>query len=140
MKKRREFIKTTSAAVLALGMAPLKLTATPGRLVGYRRVVPLANLHWGDFAELLATPFNVRESSGAVLALLLTEAQDLSSRFGGENFSLLFRGPSDRALSQGTYEFEHRRLGAFGMFIVAMLGDGRNAFYEAGFNRIADVN
>jgi hypothetical protein len=136
MKKRREFIRTTSAVVLALGIAPVATAVTPRRLVGPGRIVPLANLHCSDFSELLATSFYVREASGARLPLLLAEAQDLSSRFGGENFSLLFRGPPDRPLKQGTYQFEHRELGAFGMFIVPMLGDGRNEFYEAAFNRI----
>jgi hypothetical protein len=136
MKHRREFIKTTSAAVLALGMAPVTAAASQKRLVSRRRNAALSNLHCADFAELLGTPFYVTESSGAVSSVLLAEAEDLSAQYGGENFSLSFRGALDRPLSSGTYVFEHRRLGTFGLFIVPMRGDGRNAHYEAVFNRI----
>jgi hypothetical protein len=136
MNQRREFIKTTSAAMLALGMAPVTLAASLRRVGGGRRRVPLSSLHYADFTELLDTPFSVTEASGTVLLLLLAETQDVSDRFGGENFSVMFHGPSDQPLSQGTYQFEHRGLGAFSLFIVPMRGDPRNANYEAIFNRI----
>jgi len=71
------------------------------------------------------------------VSLLLTEAQDMSHRFGGENFSVQFHGPSAQPLSQGTYQFEHRALGAFSLFIVPTRTGGQNARYEAIFNRIA---
>ena len=137
LNHRREFIKTTSAAMLALGMAPVALAASPRRVGGRGRIVPLANLHYADFAGQLDTPFHVTESSGAVSPLLLAEAEDMSYRFGGENFSVLFHGTSDQPLLQGTYKFEHRGLGAFSLFIVPMRGEGRTAHYEAIFNRIA---
>ena len=136
MKHRREFIKTASTAVLALGMAPVTATAAPRRVISRRRLASLAQLHCADFAELLGTPFTVTEPSGANSSLLLAEAEDLSAQYGGENFSLSFRGALERPLSSGTYVFEHRNLGAFGMFIVPMRSDGRNAHYEAVFNRI----
>ncbi len=136
MKHRREFIKTTSCAMLALGLAPGMAAAAPKRVVLRRRIASLFQLHYADFAALLGTPFYVTESPGAVSSVLLADAQDLSAQYGGENYSLLFRGALDRPLSSGTYEFEHRRLGAFGLFIVPMRSDGRNAYYEAVFNRI----
>ena len=140
MNRRREFIKNTSAAVLALGVAPGTLASKPKprprAVVGRKRPVSLSNLHYADFAEQLDTPFLVTGSSGGELPLLLAEAQDLSHRFGAENFSIVFHGPSDQPLSQGTYEFEHRSLGAFSLFIVPMRGDGRHASYEAVFNRV----
>jgi len=139
MNRRREFIKTTSAAVLALGVAPGMLASKPRPrpLVGRKRRVQLSNLHYADFAEQLDTPFLVTRSSGGELPLLLAEAQDLSHRFGAENFSIVFHGPSDQPLSQGTYEFEHRSLGAFSLFIVPMRGEAQHASYEAVFNRLA---
>ena len=138
MNRRREFIKTTSAAVLALGVAPGMLASKPRPrpLVRRKRRVQLSNLHYADFAEQLDTPFLVR-GSGGELPLLLAEAQDLSHRFGAENFSIVFHGPSDQPLSQGTYEFEHRSLGAFSLFIVPMRGEAQHASYEAVFNRLA---
>ena len=137
MKHRRDFIKTTSAAMIALGVAPATLAAKPLRTVGRRRSAPLSDLHYADFAEHVNTPFLIKGSSGAFLPLLLAEAQDKSNRLSGENFSVVFQGPSNQALSQGTYEFEHRWLGAFYLFIVPMRRDGRTARYEAIFNRVA---
>jgi hypothetical protein len=94
MKPRREFIKTASAAMLALGTAPATLAARPRRIVsGRKRIVPLAYLHYADFAELLGTTFNVTESSGAVLPMLLAEADDLSNRFGVKIFQCCFTAP-----------------------------------------------
>lgn len=137
MTNRRKFIKITSAVALALGMAPVTMVAAPKRVAARNRIADFNSLHCANFSALLGTSFSVTESSGAVSALILTETQDLSARFGGENFSLLFRGSLRRPLAQGTYEFDHRRLGAFGLFIVPMRGDGKNAYYEAVFNRIA---
>jgi hypothetical protein len=135
--KRREFIKSTSVAVLALGVAPTTVAAPATWVGARRRMIPLSRLHCEDFAELMGTSFHVTEPSGALLPLLLAEVEDQNARFGGENFSLQFCGSLSRTLAQGTYEFQHRRLGAFEMFIVPRLGDGRVACYEAVFNRIA---
>jgi hypothetical protein len=137
MKHRREFIKTSCAAALALGVAPGALAARPRRIGARRPIVPLSDLHHADFAELVDTAFLVSASSGVRVPLVLAEAEDLSTRFGGENFSVVFHGPSGRPLSQGTYPFEHRALGSFGLFIVPLRGDGRSARYQAIFNRIA---
>ena len=44
-------------------------------------------------------------------------------------------GPADRFYQQGTYQFEHERIGRFNLFIVPVgkAGDGRFR-YEAAFN------
>jgi len=136
MKHRRAFIKTTSTAMLALCMAPAVTAGAPRAAAARRGVMPLSDLHCGDFAKLLKTSFSVTDSAGNDSSLYLAKTQDLSASLGGENFSLMFRGPSSRRLSQGTYEFGHRRHGTFPMFIVPMLGDGRHAYYEAVFNRL----
>lgn len=137
MTHRRKFIKTTSAATLGLCCAVSTMGAAPRRIVTRKRIAAFSNLHCADFSELLGTSFSVTESSGAVLSLVLVETEDQSDRFGGENFSLLFRGASKRRLTQGTYEFDHRRLGTFGLFIVPTQGDERIAYYAAVFNRLA---
>lgn len=139
MNHRREFIKTAAAAVLALGVAPGTLAAKPRPrpVAGRKRPVPLSHLHYPDFAEQLNTPFLVSTDSGGELVVLLAEAQDLSDRFGAENFSITFHGPTDQCLRQGTYRFEHRWLGAFSLFIVPLRGNAQHASYEAVFNRVA---
>jgi hypothetical protein len=144
MRRRRDFIKTTSAAVLALGVAPAAWSA-PGKIFGGLSAEERV-LHCAQFAELLGAAFRVRANSGTVSSLVLVEAKDRTSQsqlqnahsgFQHENFSLLFRAPLRRTLPQGTYQFYHRRLGTHPIFIVPVLNDGRNVYYEAVFNRIS---
>ncbi|HWY78167.1 MAG TPA: hypothetical protein VN281_21305, partial [Verrucomicrobiae bacterium] len=53
-----------------------------------------------------------------------------------ERFSLLFSGPLNRTLLQGSYIFEHLGIGRFEMFIVPVGPDSTNPrYYEAVFNR-----
>ncbi len=54
----------------------------------------------------------------------------------GERFSILFRGPRERPLPQGTYAFEHPRLGPFPLFIVPVGADHEGMRYEAVFTRL----
>jgi hypothetical protein len=51
-------------------------------------------------------------------------------------FSILFHGPIDPVLPQGTYEFEHESLGTFTLFIVPVGPDPsrQRMQYEAVFN------
>jgi hypothetical protein len=72
------------------------------------------------------------------IALHLVDVRDLHAahyrRAGADreqNFALLFRGPSDRQLSQDTYAFAHPWIGGFQLFIVPMRGDAAVARYEA---------
>ena len=52
-----------------------------------------------------------------------------------EHFSLVFRGPHDRVLSQGMCRMEHAAMGAFVLFIVPVGPDARGMRYQAVFNR-----
>jgi hypothetical protein len=51
------------------------------------------------------------------------------------SFSVLFRGPVDRSLAQGTYQFSHRKIGSFPLFIVPMAPTADARYYEAVFNQ-----
>jgi hypothetical protein len=54
-----------------------------------------------------------------------------------ESFSLLFRGPFDKILAQGTYRMEHPKMGTFELFLVpVMVAGDRSIHYEAVFNRL----
>ena len=48
-------------------------------------------------------------------------------------FSLLFRGPVDPFLSQGTYRLDHAELGALDIFLVPIGPDAEGMRYEAVF-------
>jgi hypothetical protein len=64
-----------------------------------------------------------------------TPARPTGKEARGESFMLLFHGPSDRMLPQGTYAFTHDELGRFDLFIVP-IGQAPGVFqYQAVFNR-----
>jgi hypothetical protein len=77
--------------------------------------------------------------------LELVEATIAPSNAGGrspaaaakvEGFSLIFAGPGDRLLPQGTYRLEHDEKGRFDLFIVPV-GRGPDTIqYQAIFNRL----
>jgi len=48
-------------------------------------------------------------------------------------FSIIFRGPADRALGQGTYPVAHNAIGAFELFLVPVQPDADGPRYEAVF-------
>src|SRR5262245_55479231 len=95
MKRRRDFIKTTSAAMLALSVAPAAMAASRKLFGGLKARDSV--LHCPQFAELVGAAFRVRETSGTTSSLVLVQAKDLTSEsqrqnanspFQHENFSL----------------------------------------------------
>jgi len=102
--------------------------------------VPLTELTYATFADLIHSRFRVHGSAQPPVEIELVEATpQQSSRDTAQaqdgNFSLVFAGPLQQFLSQRTYHFEHEKLGAFDLFIVP-IGKDQNSFqYEAIFNR-----
>ena len=99
------------------------------------------------FARHLGDTFRVSSPSSGPVAFKLDQVRDLGSAVtkaavGGtnahyeSNFSVLFRGPANQLLAQGTYCVEHVALGAFDLFVVPMGENGRANYYEAVFNRL----
>jgi hypothetical protein len=70
------------------------------------------------------------------LELELIKVEDFESSPRQERFSILFRGPLEPAVWQGTYKVEHDQLGAFDLFIVVLGGEEDGMRYEAVFNRV----
>jgi hypothetical protein len=107
--------------------------------------VPLDQIPLAQWLELVDSKFVVRTDSPHVTELNLVRVESagkISPRSASsdvpriESFSLVFQGPSNRALLQGTYRFEHSSLGQFDLFIVPV-ARGANAWeYEAVFNRL----
>lgn len=87
------------------------------------------------FAEQLHTTFRVRLSGSAFLDLELIEVteKDHSPKF--EQFSLTFRGPLTPHFPQGTYSFEHSKLGTADLFVVPLGPESEGMRYEVIFNR-----
>lgn len=90
----------------------------------------------GDFEKNLATAFRIAPDSREPMELTLSQVSELRTSPGQENFSIVFRGPADRLLSQGTYTLAHDRLGELDIFIVPVARDEQGISYEAVFNRL----
>ena len=100
------------------------------------------------FAERLNDTFTVTIDPSTTVPVTLIEAIDFGAlptparqtggvAQGGERFSILFRGPQERPLPQGTYAFEHPHLGTFPLFIVPVGADYQGLRYEAVFTRLS---
>ena len=106
----------------------------------------LENLTYATFAGRLGDMFRAHAGPEGVVTLELVQATDLGSGSdvaGGESvpgqggrFSILFQGPRDRLLPQGTYQFEHEQMGSFPLFIVPGTSGPHGLHYEALFNHL----
>jgi uncharacterized protein DUF6916 len=103
----------------------------------------VAELPWlthSQFADRVGETFDVRVDSVAVLALTLAEAtvSDVPGGIGPDGaeraqFSLVFSGPPQPFLPQGTYRLEHDELGALELFLVPIGPDADAMRYQAAF-------
>lgn len=92
-----------------------------------------------NFTHYLNTEFQV-ERDNQQIQLFLTEISELKKTERQEQFSIVFRGPLDRALSQGLHRFRHAQMGEFELFIVPIKRGVEEYQYEAVFNRLAGDN
>ena len=126
--------------------------ALAASVAGARWLLPTASgglepamdkLRLGQFRPHLGGEFRVGGGPSETLVLTLAQARDLWTTSRGtitgearpEYFSLLFAGPVDAPLNQGSYRFEHSALGIFWLFVVPMASDGRRQLYEAIVNQ-----
>lgn len=98
-------------------------------------------LTYDSFAPLVGATFTARLPDGAEVALVLAEAQDSGVPGGSApdgssrtQFSLIFRGPADVVLGQGSYELTTEVLGRQPIFLVPVRADSRHRDYEAVFS------
>ena len=86
------------------------------------------------FARSANTKFIVEFSSWKQLEIRLTQVSEKEESVLQEQFSLLFHGPIDEFMPQGTYTLRHTTLGTFDLFLVP-IGQNQEGFsYEAVFN------
>jgi hypothetical protein len=96
----------------------------------------IENLTAASFSGVVNTRFRLNLPETDVLELELIKVEDIGSTGKQERFSLLFQGPPDRGVQQGSYSFEHEELGKFELFIVPISRKEEGFVYEAAFNRI----
>ena len=90
------------------------------------------------FANCLNTTFLIRlDDSTTIEALLIDVSEHLLSP-KQERFAIVFRGPNEVPLGQGTRRFEHEQMGEFDLFLVPISRDEQGIRYEACFNRLVE--
>lgn len=96
----------------------------------------MEQLSLAAFAPHLNTRFRVATEGARTVEVELAQVRDLGSTEQQEQFSLIFHGPLDRFLPQGTYHLIHDRMGELDLFLVPV-GKEEGAFlYQAVFNRV----
>jgi hypothetical protein len=96
-----------------------------------------------DFIGHRNVSFRIPLDSGGAIDLELIEARTIgeghrpdSPGIRRQAFSLIFRGPLDRLLPQGTYPIQHPTMGTLEIFLVPLGPDGDTKLhrYQAVFN------
>lgn len=96
----------------------------------------LQNLNLASFAEHLQTKFQAYVDEEKTVEFELVSATDTGTRGNDEQFAVVFRGPLETFLTQGTYKLEHPRMGTFDLFLVPIKRDEQGFYYEACFSRM----
>jgi len=98
----------------------------------------LENLSSRVFSEHLHTTFQLRSPGAVPLPLELVEVAEKDHSPNVEQFSLVFRGPLTPHFPQGTYTFEHEKLGTADLFTVPLGPEGPGMRYQVIFSRLLD--
>lgn len=88
------------------------------------------------FSRYLNTTFRISVGESNTIEAELNTVSDLQLSPQQERFAIVFRGPREPLLDQGTYRFEHDEMGEFILFMVPLRQDDNGTFYEACFNRM----
>jgi hypothetical protein len=134
---RRDFLKRGSLMALAAGV-PLTFTKMASGMGTTTSAATGLDLE--SFESQLGTSFLISQEAAKVQVKLVHVTNFASAKqieAGKEGFSLLFRGPKETTLKQGTYLIEHEKLGKFSFLIVPVgTKDTRAPHYEAVINRL----
>lgn len=88
-----------------------------------------------DFKRHLGEEFRIHYGGERPLPVRLSEVADHPHDAASPRgpFSLLFHGPADGWLRQGTYTFEHDAMGRMDIFVVPLGSDAEGMRYEVVF-------
>lgn len=105
-------------------------------MVNYARQVPETGwFTYDDFADRIGDEFRIHLPDGRRIDLRLVDATVLGQPEGAprQQFSLVFRGPSEPMLGQEIWPLEHDMLEDVALFLVAIGADADGIRYEAAF-------
>jgi hypothetical protein len=130
MLNRRELVSGLAGlAVLASRGWPA--FAAPARRKG--RVRLDGKLSKAVFLALLGDSFTIGTGSEA-LSMQLTQVDEGPASPVTEQFTLVFRGPSEPMLADASYTVSHPTAGSTVIFLQPSGRDARHVYYEAPFN------
>lgn len=89
---------------------------------------------YAEIAECCEDTFTARSGAGSSIDLVLVQTHDGTYPRFSPGGTLVFRGPADPALEQGTVQMSHPDLGEFPIFVVPVGEDERGREYEAVFS------
>jgi hypothetical protein len=95
----------------------------------------LENLDSKTFSEHLHSTFAIHVPGTAAINIELTAVEEMKTGPDVEQFSIIFRGPLERAIKQGTYTLAHGKLGELSLFLVPVGPDAHGMRYQAVFGR-----
>jgi len=89
-----------------------------------------------NLAANINSLFRVTTGNGRTLDLELISVSGLLETDKQRTFSVIFLGPVDISVGQGTYRIEHNKLETADVFIVPVARNNKGVEYEAVFNRL----
>lgn len=93
------------------------------------------------FEGAVGQAFRVRTTPSAITLRLVRVDDPAASRNStpgdANHFVVVFRGPRQARLAQGTYQIDSRTMGTFELFLVPGWTTGSGTTYTATFNRLA---
>jgi hypothetical protein len=130
MLNRRELVSGL-AGLAVLGSRGWPAFAAPARRTP--RVSLEGKLSKAVFLALLGDTFTVGTGSD-VLSMQLAQVDDGPASAVAEQFTLVFRGPSEPVLADASYTVSHRTAGSTVIYLQPSGRDARHVYYEAPFN------
>ena len=91
-----------------------------------------------EFAKHLGTKFQIQVAPEQTIEVELVEVSDLKQSARQEQFGILFRGPNEFFLPQGTRRLDHQEVGSTELFLVPIKQDQAGFYYEAIFNQVRE--
>ena len=96
------------------------------------------SLTHAEFTQNINAKFQVAIDEQKCVELELVQVSEVKLFPQQEQFAIVFSGPLDTYLGQGTRLFKHEQMGEFELFVVPISKDAQSVYYEAVFNRLRE--